>query len=209
MWKRDRTDGFFSTPIFKKSTDKNNHVKRRKASTGCSITGDSVILAFIQKANKKFQEKVTSTVPSTTKYGLPDTVFIKCINVRFLFNHAVWLWMGEESGNPLRYSCLQNPVGRAAWGAAVHSVAQSRTWLRRLSMHAYTGEGNGTPLQCSCLENPRDRGAWWAAAYGVAQSRTRLKCLSSSSMTVDTIFLFETHSQRARQRRWKKKKREK
>lgn len=27
---RDRTDGFFSTPIFKKSTDKNKHVKRGK-----------------------------------------------------------------------------------------------------------------------------------------------------------------------------------
>ena len=70
---------------------------------------------------------------------------------------------------------LENPVDRGAWWAAVRRVSQSRTRLKRLSMHACTGEGNGNPLQCSCLENPRDGGAWWAAAFGVAQSWTRLK----------------------------------
>ena len=88
---------------------------------------------------------------------------------------------GEGNGNPLQYSCLENPVDRGAWWAAVHRVAQSQTRLKRLSMHACIGEGNGNPLQCSCLENPRDGGAWWAAVYGVTQSRTRLKRLSSSS----------------------------
>ena len=88
---------------------------------------------------------------------------------------------GEGNGNPLQYSCLENPVDRRAWWAAVHRVAQSQTRLKRLSMHACIGEGNGNPLQYSCLENPRDRGAWWAAIYGVTQSRTWLKWLSSSS----------------------------
>ena len=60
-------------------------------------------------------------------------------------------------------------------GAAIYGVAQSRTQLKRLSMHAYIGEGNGNPLQCSCLENPRDRGTWWAAVCGVSQNRTQLK----------------------------------
>ena len=92
-------------------------------------------------------------------------------------------------------SCLENPVDRGAWWAAVHGVPQSRTWLQRLSMHACIGEGNGNPLQYSCLENPRDRGAWWAAVYGVAQSWTRLKRLSSSSSILYTflsIFIFFT-----------------
>ena len=88
---------------------------------------------------------------------------------------------GEGNGNPLQYSCLENPVDGGAWWAAVHRVAQSWTRLKRLSMHACIGEGNGNPLQHSCLENPRDRGAWWAAVYGVVQNWTRLKCLSSSS----------------------------
>ena len=89
--------------------------------------------------------------------------------------------VGGENGNPIQYSCLQNPVDSGAWWAATYGVAQSRTRLKQLSMHACIGKGNGNPLQCSCLENPRDRRAWWAAVYGVTQSLTQLKRLSSSS----------------------------
>ena len=34
---------------------------------------------------------------------------------------------GEENGNPLQYSCLGNPMDRAAWQAIVHRVAKSQT----------------------------------------------------------------------------------
>ena len=37
---------------------------------------------------------------------------------------------GEGNGNPLQYSCLENPVDRGAWWATVHGVAKSRTRLR-------------------------------------------------------------------------------
>ena len=87
----------------------------------------------------------------------------------------------EKNSNPLQHSCLENPVDRGAWWAAVHRVTSSWTRLKQLSMHACIGEGNGNPFQYPCLENPRDRGAWWAAVHGVAQSRTQLKQLSSSS----------------------------
>ena len=36
---------------------------------------------------------------------------------------------GEGNGNPLRYSCLENPMGGGAWQAIVHGVAKSRTRL--------------------------------------------------------------------------------
>ena len=36
----------------------------------------------------------------------------------------------EGNGNPLQYSCLDNPMDRGAWWAAVHRVAKSRTRLR-------------------------------------------------------------------------------
>ena len=42
---------------------------------------------------------------------------------------------GEGHGNPLQYSCLENPMDRGAWWATVHSVAKSLTWLTRLSTH--------------------------------------------------------------------------
>ena len=38
-------------------------------------------------------------------------------------------WFGEGNSNLLQYSCLENPMGREAWWAAVHGVAKSRTWL--------------------------------------------------------------------------------
>ena len=34
---------------------------------------------------------------------------------------------GEGNGNPLQYSCLENPMDRGAWRATVHRVAKSRT----------------------------------------------------------------------------------
>ena len=34
---------------------------------------------------------------------------------------------GEGNGNPLQYSCLENPKDRGAWWATVHRVAKSRT----------------------------------------------------------------------------------
>ena len=41
--------------------------------------------------------------------------------------------IGEGNGNPLQYSCLENPRDGGAWWAAVYGVAQSRTRLKRLS----------------------------------------------------------------------------
>ena len=42
---------------------------------------------------------------------------------------------GEGHGNPLQYSCLENPMDRGACWAAVHRVAKSRKRLERLIMH--------------------------------------------------------------------------
>ena len=43
--------------------------------------------------------------------------------------------IGEGDGTPLQYSCLQNPMDRGAWWAAVHGVAEGRT---RLSDFTFT-----------------------------------------------------------------------
>ena len=42
---------------------------------------------------------------------------------------------GEGNGTPLQYSCLENPMDRGAWKAAVHGVAEGRT---RLSDFTFT-----------------------------------------------------------------------
>ena len=40
---------------------------------------------------------------------------------------------GEGNCNPLQCSCLENPRDGGAWWAAIYGVAQSWTWLKRLS----------------------------------------------------------------------------
>ena len=52
---------------------------------------------------------------------------------RFLFSglsySAQTSYLQFPNGTPLQYSCLENPMDRGAWWAAVHGVAQSRTLL--------------------------------------------------------------------------------
>ena len=44
---------------------------------------------------------------------------------------------GGGHGNPLQYSCLENPMDRGAWGAKVHRAAKSWTRLKPLNTHRY------------------------------------------------------------------------
>ena len=51
--------------------------------------------------------------------------------------------IGEGNGNPLQYSCLENPRDGGAWWAAVYRVAQSRTRLKRLSSRSSSSKWEG------------------------------------------------------------------
>ena len=71
----------------------------------------------------------------------------------------------EGNGTPLEYSCLENPIDRGAWCAAVHGLTRSQTRLRDFSFtfhfHALEKEmathssvlawripGTGEPVGC-------------------------------------------------------------
>ena len=51
--------------------------------------------------------------------------FKKIINAVFLLVNQI----EEGNGNPLQSSCLENPIDRGAWQAAVHGVARTRNDL--------------------------------------------------------------------------------
>ena len=67
--------------------------------------------------------------------------------------------------SPLQDSCLENPVDRGAWWAAVHRVAQSRTRLQRLSSssrrYSQTGVGGRRTTNSDQAEV---QGAGWGVA---------------------------------------------
>ena len=68
-------------------------------------------------------------------------IYIYSFQSRNRAKSKVILWgyyyfdIGEGNGNPLQYSCLENPMDRGAWWAAVHGVMKSQT---RLSDFTFT-----------------------------------------------------------------------
>ena len=68
----------------------------------------------------------------------------------FFFNFILFLnftCIGEGNGNPLRCSCLENPRDWGAWWAAIYGVAQSWTWLKRLSSSSSSSDDLETVLR--------------------------------------------------------------
>ena len=60
---------------------------------------------------------------------------------------------GEGNGNPFQYSCLENPMDRKAWWAAIHGVTKSQT---RLSDFTFTfthqqSNAQNSPSQASTV----------------------------------------------------------
>ena len=53
-------------------------------------------------------------------------------------NDVIWVMvrqcLGEGNGTPLQHSCLENPMDRGAWQAAVHGVARSQTRLNDFTL---------------------------------------------------------------------------
>ena len=72
-------------------------------------------------------------------FGLPRWLSGKesaCQCRRHRFDPWVRISPGGGNGNPLQYSCLENPMDRGAWQTTVHRVIKSRTQLR-LSTHTF------------------------------------------------------------------------
>ena len=107
-------------------------------------------MAVIQKLvnNRNVKQPLVTCRTILVKQSTSQVEFFqKWFSVRKSIILGYQGYYGEGNGSPLQYSCLENSMDRGAWWAAVHEVAQSQTWLKRLSIHACIGEGNSNPLQ--------------------------------------------------------------
>ena len=57
---------------------------------------------------------------------------------------------GEGNGNPLHYSCLENPMDRGTWWVTVHQVAKSHTLLNDIHTHTHSTIGTSPTLPSLC-----------------------------------------------------------
>ena len=107
-----------------------------------------------------------------------------CVIHYYLTSFQNKVWLREGDGTPLQYSCLENPMDRGAWWAAVHQVTKSRT---RLSDFPFTFHFHALEKEMATHFSVL---AWRIPGMGEpgglpsmgSQSRTQLKWLSSSSI---------------------------
>ena len=79
--------------------------------------------------------------------------------------------LGEGHGNPLQYSCLENPMDRGAWWATVHAVTSARHLPE--SGPRSTSAAAAKSLQlCPTLCDPIDGSPPGSATPGILQART-------------------------------------
>ena len=56
---------------------------------------------------------------------------------------------GEGHGNPLQYSCLENPMDRGAWWVTIHGVEKSRAQMKQFSIVACVSSAKKMPTDSS------------------------------------------------------------
>ena len=92
------------------------------------------LLASQEKAMAPHSSTLAWKIPWTEEPGRQQSMgWGESDMTEWLHFHFSLSCIGEGNGNPLQCSCLGNPGDGGAWWAVVYGVAQSRTWLKRLS----------------------------------------------------------------------------
>ena len=103
----------------------------------CSSYMKNVIVNLIETA-LNLLEKAITTHSSTLAWQIPwmeePGRLQSMVSLGLGHDWAISLsCIGEGNGNSLQCSCLENPRDGRAWWATIYGVAQSQTWLKRLS----------------------------------------------------------------------------
>ena len=82
-------------------------------------------------------------------WGLEESDVTEQLHSRFSISCT-----GEGNGNPLQYSCLEDPRVGGAWWAAIYGVAQSWTRLKRFSSSSSSSSSiYFTSSSIACLQS--------------------------------------------------------
>ena len=103
------------------------------------------------------------------------------LGVRHIWVTSLSLF-GEGNSNPLQYSCLENPRDGGAWWAAVYGVAQSRTWLKRLSSSSSGNQKGNTKTSFQGLTSHAVCQGW--ADLTSSQQKATIKYTEKTIVTI-------------------------
>ena len=118
-------------------------------SMDCSLSGSSVhgifqtrVLEF-QLRHQSFQRNPRADLPVLKYPCIHNKTAELTGEIKLKIDYHFWIYIylimlsGEGNGNPLQSSCLEDPMDRGAWKAAVHGVAKSRTRLSNFTYEAF------------------------------------------------------------------------
>ena len=101
--------------------------KKQEKSLTSSLNSLSINLQTKEDDRTLRHFSALSTITSFPCLETRDYLLV--VSRRPAFNCNCCLRVREGNGNPLQYSCLENPMDGGAWWAAVHGVSKSRAWL--------------------------------------------------------------------------------
>ena len=89
----------------------------------------TTLLLLLYSLSLSFIYKMQITMPNSVCWGFPGSSEVKNPSAK----QEMWFWslgredpLEKENCNPLQYSCLENPMDRAAWWATVHGSQRVR-----------------------------------------------------------------------------------
>ena len=91
---------------------------------------DNVLLEYEQQGRKESLLSKNMKIDYLQTFSFPGGTVVKNMPANAGDMGSILGWgrsPGEGNGNPLQYSCLENPMDRGAWRATVYGFTKSRT----------------------------------------------------------------------------------
>jgi len=143
-WKETKTNSFrafgrstaLPTPWFPASRSVREYTGFKQPRVGLGVVGALKKLIMNSDFQGQWREKAMETQSSTVAWKIPWMVEPgKLLSMGSLRVRHDWVTsLSLFNGNPLQWSCLENPRDGGAWWTVIYGVTQSWTWLSDLAV---------------------------------------------------------------------------